>query len=65
MKMTRNVRMVRDVAAILKEAGTPVTHENVSGWVMSHYREPQNSKYGYIKQGDIAIYFREFHDALA
>jgi len=61
MKKSRNMKLVGEVVDILKKEGKEPTHSAASQWVMSNYTTHYGAKYGHLKQGDFALYFREFY----
>lgn len=63
MKKSRNMVLCAEVAEIMKKEGLPLDHSSMSSWCMSQVYKGTHyaGKYGKLKQGDFALYFREFH----
>lgn len=61
--MTRKLKYVADAIEIMKLEGKEINHAAVSSWAMTQFtNHTRHSGWASsIKQGDIALYFREFH----
>lgn len=55
--------LVAEVVEILKKEGREPTHAAASSWCMNQvqYGTHEAGRYGGLKQGDFALYFREFY----
>lgn len=63
MKKPKKMKLISEIIEKLRKDGKEITHESVSSWVMTQMgRDAYNeARYGSLKQGDFALYFREHY----
>lgn len=64
MKKNKKIRMVQEIVEILERDDRIADHNAVSSWIMGQFGKDNYNwgKYGSIRQGDISLYFKHFHD---
>lgn len=56
--------MIEEIVEIMKRDGRVITHESINSWVMGCFGRDNYywGKFGSLRQGDISLYFKHFHD---
>jgi hypothetical protein len=66
MKKNKKIRLVEEVVRMMKAENPDrvIDHNAVNSWVMGQFgRDDYNwGKFGSLRQGDISLYFKHFHN---